>query len=147
MLFEHDGHRPNVHPTASIAPTAVVSGNVVIGPNTRVLHGAVISAEGGEVRLGTQCVVMETAVLRGTKTHPLTIASNVLIGPRSYLTGCHVEDNVFLATGSTVFNGARLGEGSVVRINGLVHLRTELPPDSTVPIGWVAVGRPASIQV
>lgn len=67
------------------------------------------------------------------------------MGPRSYLTGCTVEDEVFLATGSTVFNGARLGTRSEVRINGTVHLLTELPPDSTVPIGWVAVGDPPGI--
>ena len=50
-----------------------------------------------------------------------------------------------LATGATVFNGAVVGEGAEVRINGTVHLLTELPPFATVPIGWVAVGRPAEI--
>ena len=145
VLFEHDGHRPEIDPSASIAPTAVVSGNVIVGPDTRVLHGAVLTAEGGEVRVGRQCVIMENAVLRGTKRHSLTVGSNVLVGPRAYLCGCHIDDNVFLATGATVFNGARLGEGTVVRINGLVHLSTELPPWALVPIGWVAVGHPASI--
>ncbi|MDG9684345.1 hypothetical protein QC334_16685 [Streptomyces sp. DH18] len=51
----------------------------------------------------------------------------------------------FLATGSRVFNGARIGNRSDVRINGIVHVRTVLPTDSTVPIGWVAVGDPARI--
>jgi hypothetical protein len=53
---------------------------------------------------------------------------------------------VFLATSATVFNGAIVGERSEVRIRGVVHLRTTLPPDSTVPIGWVAVGTPAIIR-
>ena len=56
-----------------------------------------------------------------------------------------MEDNVFLATGTTVFNGARIGTGSEVRINGVVQLRTVLPPNSTVPIGWIAVGNPVEI--
>jgi len=46
---------------------------------------------------------------------------------------------------SLLFNKARVGKGSEVRVNGLVHLRTVLPPYSTVPIGWVAVGDPATI--
>jgi carbonic anhydrase/acetyltransferase-like protein (isoleucine patch superfamily) len=88
---------------------------------------------------------METAVLRGTKRHPLTLGNHVLVGPRAYLTGCTVEDSAFLATGATVFNGARIGAQAEVRINGVVHLKTNLPADATVPIGWVAVGDPAEI--
>lgn len=52
---------------------------------------------------------------------------------------------MFLATGSTVFNGARIGARSGVRVNGVVHLRTRVPPDTTVPIGWIAVGDPAQL--
>jgi hypothetical protein len=61
------------------------------------------------------------------------------------LSGATVGDEVFLATGTRVFNGARIGERSEVRINAVVHLRSVLPPDSVVPIGWVAVGDPAQI--
>ena len=43
------------------------------------------------------------------------------------------------------FNGAMVGAGAEVRINGVVHLRTRLPAGATVPIGWVAVGDPAAI--
>jgi len=57
-----------------------------------------------------------------------------------------VEDDVFLAAGSRVFNGSLIGRGSEVRINGIVHLRTVLPPGSLVPIGWVAVGDPVLIS-
>jgi carbonic anhydrase/acetyltransferase-like protein (isoleucine patch superfamily) len=110
-----------------------------------VLFGAVLNAEGGRVELGEHCIVMENAVLRGTPRDPLRIGSHVLTGPRAYLTGCTVEDDVFLATGATVFNGARIGARSEVRINGVVHLRTRVPPGTTVPIGWIAVGDPAQL--
>lgn len=73
------------------------------------------------------------------------MGSHVLTGPRAYLTGCTVEDDVFLATGTTVFNGAHIGARSEVRINGVVHLRTRVPPGTTVPIGWTAVGDPAQL--
>lgn len=145
MRFEHQEKRPQIDDSASVAASAVVSGDVRIGPQCRILHGAVLTSEGGPVVLGSRCIVMENAVLRGTKRHPLTIGSDVLVGPRAYLTGCTIEDEVFLATGSTVFNGAVIGTRSEVRINGTVHLLTELEPDTTVPIGWVAVGRPVAI--
>jgi carbonic anhydrase/acetyltransferase-like protein (isoleucine patch superfamily) len=145
MLIEHEGAAPTVHPTAYVAPTATLSGDVRVGPGCRVLFGAVLTAEGGPVELGEGSIVMENAVLRGTRRDPLHLGRQVLVGPTSYLTGCHVEAEVFLATGSRVFNGARIGTRSEVRINGIVHLRTVLPADSTVPIGWVAVGDPARI--
>jgi carbonic anhydrase/acetyltransferase-like protein (isoleucine patch superfamily) len=145
MLIEHRGKAPRVHESAYVAPTAVVCGDVTIGPESRVLFGAVLTAEGGPVSLGGHCIVMENAVIRGTKHHPVKIANHVLIGPRAYLTGCEVADSVFLATGATVFNGARIGARAEVRINGVVHLRTVIPADAVVPIGWVAVGDPAAI--
>jgi len=145
VLVEHRGAAPQVHPAAYIAPTAVLCGDVHVGPHCRVLFGAVLSAEGGPVELGEHCIVMENAVLRGTPRDPLRMGSHVLTGPRAYLTGCTIEDDVFLATGTTVFNGARIGARSEVRINGVVHLRTQVPPDTTVPIGWIAVGDPAQL--
>ncbi|MFE1902691.1 gamma carbonic anhydrase family protein [Streptomyces gardneri] len=145
MLIEHEGQAPSVHPTAYVAPTATLSGDVRVGPGCRILFGAVLTAEGGPVELGEGCIVMENAVLRGTHRDPLTLGRHVMVGPMSSLAGCTVEDEVFLATGSRVFNGARIGTRSEVRINGIVHLRTVLPADATVPIGWVAVGDPARI--
>src|SRR5215211_4413827 len=129
MLLEHQGKRPNVHHTAYVAPNATLCGAVTVGAGSRVMFGAVLTAEGGPVEIGANCVVMD----------------NVVVGPRAHLVGCRVGDNAFLATGATVFNGASIGAGAEVRVNGTVHLRTSLPPDAVVPIGWVAVGDPADI--
>ncbi|HJP22997.1 MAG: gamma carbonic anhydrase family protein [Alphaproteobacteria bacterium] len=145
MIVSHRRQRPNIHESASVAPNAVLSGDVTIGPECRILFGAVITAEGGPVTMGHHCIVMETAVIRGSKRHPTVLGNHVLVGPRAYLSGCTVADNAFLAAGSTVFNGARIGARAEVRINGVVHIKTELPADATVPIGWVAVGDPAEI--
>ncbi len=145
MLLVHQGKRPQIHETAYIAPTATICGDVTIGENSRILFGAVIVAEGGSVEIGAHCIIMENAVIRGTIRHPTRLGNHVLVGPRAYLTGCTVEDNVFLATGATVFNGARISTRAEVRINGVVHLRTTLPADAIVPIGWIAVGDPAEI--
>lgn len=145
MLLEHEGKTPQIDPSARIAPNATLCGDVTIGANCSVGFGAVLVAESGPIRIGSNCVVMDTAVLRGVRGSPLEVGNHVLIGPRAYLTGCHVEDEAFLATGVTVFNGARIGRGAEVRINGIVHIRTVLPAGATVPLGWIAVGDPARI--
>lgn len=145
MQFEHLGARPRVHPGALVAPTAVISGDVTIGEGCQVLHGAVLTAEGGPITLGDSVIVMENALIRASAAHPVHIGSHVLVGPTASLSGATVADEVFLATGTRVFNGARIGERSEVRIGAIVHLRTVLPPESVVPIGWVAVGDPAQM--
>lgn len=145
MILRHNDMEPVIDPSAMIAPTATICGDVQIGPNCRVMHGAAIIAEGGCIRISANCVVLENAVLRSTTRHNLTIGSRVLVGPHAHVVGCTVEDEVFIATGASIFHGATLKARSEVRINGVVHLRTVLPEGATVPIGWVAVGDPAVI--
>lgn len=145
MLVEHVGKRPRIDPTATVAPNAVICGDVTIGADTCVLFGAVITAESGPVTIGRRCIVMEQAVIRGVKNHPVHLADDILIGPHAHLTGCTIEDEVFIATGSAIFNGAHIGAGSTVRINGVVHVNTVLPARSSMPIGWIALGNPAEL--
>ncbi len=145
MLIEHEGVAPRISEDVYVAPTAVVSGNVQIGKGSRVLFGAVITADGGAVELGDNCIVMENALIRGRAGHGTRLGNHVLVGPHAHVNGAQVDDNSFLATGSSIFPGAELGERSEVRINGVVHVNTRLLADAVVPIGWVAVGDPAEV--
>ncbi|MFC4909939.1 gamma carbonic anhydrase family protein [Actinomadura gamaensis] len=143
MLIEHRGRRPVVPTSAYVAPTAVLCGAVTLGENARVLHGAVLTAEDGEVTLGADVVVMENALVRGREGHPVVIGDSVLVGPHAHVNGAIVEDEAFLATGSSVFPGAVVGARAEMRINSVLHVGSRLEADAVVPIGWVAVGVPA----
>jgi carbonic anhydrase/acetyltransferase-like protein (isoleucine patch superfamily) len=145
MILAHLGKSPRIDSTAYVAPNAVVCGNVTIGADCRILFGAQIIAEGGSISVGRECIVMETAVLRAGARHSLSVGNNCLIGPNAHVVGCTIADEVFIATGAAVFHGAHLGKGVEVRVNAVVHLKTKLPSGAMVPIGWVAVGDPASI--
>src|ERR671934_1432656 len=109
MLIEHRGLVPRVAPSAYVAPTATVCGDVRIGPRCRILFGAVLTAEGGPVELGENDVVMENAVLRGTRQDPLRLGAHCLVGPRAYLVGATIAEEVFLAPRAPGFNGAHVG--------------------------------------
>jgi carbonic anhydrase/acetyltransferase-like protein (isoleucine patch superfamily) len=143
MLIEHRGKVPSVDPTAYVAPTAVLCGDVRIGPESRVLFGAVVTAEDGFVEIGARCVVMENALVRGRATHPARLGDDVLVGPHAHVNGSEVGSGCFLATGCSLFPGSRLGRDTEVRINGVVHVNSVLGEEALVPIGWVAVGNPA----
>jgi carbonic anhydrase/acetyltransferase-like protein (isoleucine patch superfamily) len=145
MILSHENKSPVVDPSSYVAPNATVCGDVKVGQGSRIMFGACVIAEGKPITIGTDCIVMENAVLRSTDKHSLSIGNHCLIGPHAHVVACTIADDVFIATGASVFHGADLGPKSEVRVNGVVHLRTELPADAVVPIGWVAVGRPAVI--
>jgi carbonic anhydrase/acetyltransferase-like protein (isoleucine patch superfamily) len=145
MILEHRGARPSIDPTAYVAPTAVVCGDVHVGPGARILFGAVLTAENGRVEVGRNCVVMENALVRGRDGHPVRLGDDVLVGPQAHVNGCEVAAGCFIATGAALFPGARLGAGCEVRIHGVVHVNTVLAAGTMVPIGWIAAGDPAQL--
>jgi carbonic anhydrase/acetyltransferase-like protein (isoleucine patch superfamily) len=145
VFLSHNGKNPKVHPSAYVAPTATLCGDVTIGPRCRIMHGASIIAEGGKITIGEQCIIFENAVVRSNSNHSASIGNYCLIGPNAHVVGCTCEDEVFIATGAAIFHSARLGKGSQIRINAVVHLKSYLEPGAVVPIGWIAVGNPAKL--
>jgi gamma-carbonic anhydrase len=143
VLFEHEGRRPTVAADAWVAPTAVLVGDVVVGPGCRVLHQAVLTDDGGPVELDRDVTVMEHALLRGREAHPVRVGASVLIGPHAHVNGATIEAAAFVATGAAIFPGAFVGRGAEIRINGVVHVNTRVAEAAVLPIGWVAVGDPA----
>jgi carbonic anhydrase/acetyltransferase-like protein (isoleucine patch superfamily) len=145
VFVEHRLKAPQVSESAYVAPTAVLAGDVTIGPHSRVLFGAVITAEGGPVRIGSNCVVMENAVIRGVPNQETRVGDEVLVGPQAHLTGCVIEGGSRIATGAVVFNGARIQTGAEVEFNAVVYVNTVVPSGVAVPMGWFAGGDPAEL--
>ncbi len=142
MIIEHSGKRPKIDESAYVAPNATICGDVTVGKNTRIMFGAQIIAESNSIEIGENCIILENAVIRGAKDLPVKIGNNCLVGPNAHLAGCTIENNVFLATGVSIFHGAIIKKGSEIRVNGVVHLKTVFPENETLPIGWIAVGNP-----
>ena len=145
MILTHRGERPLIPRSAYVAPSAVLCGAVTLGERARVLHGAILTAEDGEIWIGDDVVIMENALLRGRSQHPVSIGNAVLIGPHVHLNGANVEDEVFIATGASLFPGSVASRGSELRINSVLHVNSRLLPETIVPIGWIAAGDPAQL--
>ncbi len=145
MIIKHQNQTPKIHPSSYIAPNAAICGEVTIGENSRIMHGAQVIAEGSPIVIGANCIVLQNAVIRGAFDHGVSIGDNCLIGPNAHVAGCTLEDQVFIATGASIFHGSIIKTKSEVRINGVVHLKTVVPPGSTIPINWVAVGDPMQL--
>ena len=145
VFIRHRMKSPRVAESAYVAPTAVLCGDVTVGPHSRVLFGAVVTAEGGPVEIGAHCVIMENAVVRGVPRHPTRLGDHVLVGPHASLTGCVIEGETRIGTGAVVFNGARIEVGAEVEFHAVVHVNTVVGARVVVPMGWFACGDPAQL--
>jgi len=138
-----------VHPSAWVAPTATLVGDVRVGPRVRILYGAVLDAEGAYVEIGEASVISENAVLRATAVgptpHPVVMGDHVFVGPHATVLGATVERACYLGTGATVVHAARLGAGSVLAVGALVHANTVVPAEMFIPPMTVAIGDPARV--
>jgi len=138
-----------VHPSAYIAPTATLVGDVQVGPRARVMYGAVLDAEGSRVELGEGTVICENAVLRasaaGSGDQSVVLGDHVFVGPHATLLGCTVGRCAYLATAATVLQTARLGAGAVIAVGGFVHAKAVVPDEFFVPPHMLAVGDPVRV--
>lgn len=149
MLVFHNGKSPKIAPTAYVAPTASIVGDVSIGPNSRILFGAVITAEGAEVKIGANCIVSENSVLKGVasprRKFPLKVGNNVFISPHSTLQGCTIESDCYISDAVSIYPGAAIASGGSVGTASLVHMDTIVKKGLFVPPHSAAIGNPPRI--
>ena len=149
MIINHRGVAPSIDSTVFIAPTAVIAGNVQVGPRSRIMYGAVIDSEASAVEIGECSIICENAVIRATKiedtNHPVQIGEHVFISPHATLLGCSVESHAYIATGATVLQGAEVGSGAVVAVGALVHANTKIPPGFFLAPNTIALGDPTKV--
>lgn len=132
MIYSLDGIAPEIHPTAWVAPTAVLVGNIVIGPRVNIWFGAVLRGDNEPIVVGEGSNVQENAVLHTDMGSPLTIGANCTIGHKAMLHGCIIEDGCLIGMGATLLNGATIGAGSLVGACALVTEGKIIPPGSLV---------------
>ena len=139
MIYELDGVRPQIDPTAWVAPTAVLIGNVIVGPRANIWFGAVLRGDNEPIVVGEGSNIQENSVLHTDMGSPLTIGANCTIGHKAMLHGCTVADGSLIGMGATLLNGAKIGAGSLVGACALVTEGKEIPPGSLV------MGAPAKV--
>lgn len=124
---------PRVHPSAWIAPGAVVVGDVELGPDTSIWYGAVLRGDVHSIRVGARTNVQDHAVVHVTRDRfSCHIGDEVTLGHRSVVHGCRVEDGALIGIGAVVLDGAAVGEGALVAAGALVTPGTRVAPRTLV---------------
>ena len=112
-----------------IAPTASVSSDAHLGPDTSVFYRARLS---GPVVLEEQVNVQDNAVVEGTPEHPVRIGRRSSLGHNARVLGATIDEACLIAIAATVLPGAHVGTHSIVAANATVPEDTQVPPNSLV---------------
>jgi carbonic anhydrase/acetyltransferase-like protein (isoleucine patch superfamily) len=123
---------PRIHPTAYIAPTAAVMGQVTLEEESSVWYGAVVRADMAPVVIGAQTNLQDGAIVHVDDDLPCMIGRRVGVGHRAILHGCVIEDECLIGMGAVVLNDARVGTGSVIAAGAVIPEGMRIPPASLV---------------
>jgi len=111
---------------------AQVIGDVELGENVSVWHGAVIRGDVASIKIGNNSNVQDNCVVHCSKDFPTVIKDNVSVGHGAVVHGCILEDNVLIGMNATVLNGARIGKNSIVGAGAVVSEGKEFPENSLI---------------
>jgi carbonic anhydrase/acetyltransferase-like protein (isoleucine patch superfamily) len=138
-LYQLGPKRPRVHPTALIAPSASIIGDVVVGSRTSVWPGAVLRGDYGKIRVGANCSLQDNVVVHCSSQDPGIVGDGVTVAHGAIVHACRIGDECLIGAGAIIFDGARIGSHSIIGVGSVVLEGRTIPPRS------VAVGSPAKV--
>lgn len=139
MLYELDGHRPNIAEDAWVAPGAHLIGKVTLEAKSSVWFGCTLRGDNEMLTIGEGSNVQENSVFHTDMGYPLTLGKNVTVGHKAMLHGCTIGDNTLIGMGAMVMNGAVVGKNCLIGAGALV---TE---GKVIPDGSLVMGAPGKI--
>lgn len=127
-----------IDPTAHIAPSATVIGDVIVGAECTVLQGATIRGDfGGRIEIGEQTNVQENCCIHVNHNEVTRIGDKVTIGHGAIVHGCEIGEGSLIGMGAVVIDRAKIGSHCLVGAGALVT------GTANIPDGWLAIGSPA----
>jgi carbonic anhydrase/acetyltransferase-like protein (isoleucine patch superfamily) len=123
---------PTIHPSAFIASTAALMGDVSLGAESSVWYGAVLRGDMAPIVIGSQTNLQDGTIVHVDEGIPCHVGSRVGVGHRVILHGCTVEDDCLIGMGSVLLNDVHIGTGSVVAAGAVLPEGMQVPPRSLV---------------
>nr|WP_295738359.1 gamma carbonic anhydrase family protein [uncultured Acidocella sp.] len=140
LLYALGNLAPQIDPTAWVAPTAVLIGDVRIGPGANIWFNAVLRGDTNPVIVGARSNVQDGTIVHvDHDDHPAIIGDDVTIGHGAIIHACRLENRAFIGMGATVLDGAVVEEG------GLLGARALLGPGKRIGKQELWTGTPARL--
>lgn len=128
---------PSVDPSAFVATSAQIHGDVRVGASAVVMFGAVLRAEVEHIAIGEQSNVQDNAVFHSDEDFPVILGKRVTVGHAAVVHGAVVGDHCLVGIGALALNGSVMGEGSWLAAGAV------LAEGRTIDPWTIAAGVPA----
>lgn len=135
-----DGDTPQIADSVFLAPTASITGDVVMKDRSSAFYGVSVRGDSDTITVGEGTNLQDNVVLHADEGIPCTIGDNVSVGHTAIVHGATVEDGCLIGMAATVMNGAVVGKQSLVAAGALVTEEMQIPPRSLV------AGVPAKVR-
>jgi carbonic anhydrase/acetyltransferase-like protein (isoleucine patch superfamily) len=141
-ILRFAGIVPRIHPTAWVAPTAVVIGNVVVEEHASIWFGAVLRGDDPEreIRIGARTSVQDNCVVHVSAQGPTLVGEEVTIGHGAVLESCTVGRGALIGMNAVVLQRAEVGEQALVAAGAVVA------SGARIPARHLAAGAPATVR-
>src|SRR3989442_5914420 len=139
-LYQLGSKKPRVHPTAMVAPTASVIGDVVVGSRTSIWPGAVLRGDYGRIRVGANCSLQYNVVVHCSSENAGVIGNGLTVAHSAIVHGCRIGDECLVGAGAIIFDGAKIGSHSIIGVGSVVL------EGRTIQARSVAVGAAAKVM-
>lgn len=138
-LYAYRGKSPRVHPTAFVAPTAVLIGDVILHEDSSVWFGTVLRGDMARIEIGARSNVQDNSTIHTDENEPTIVGTDVTIGHNALVHSSVIEDNVLIGQASVLVGGCVIGTGSIIGAGAVVKVKMQVPARSLV------VGVPAAV--
>ncbi|MCD6534861.1 MAG: gamma carbonic anhydrase family protein [Deltaproteobacteria bacterium] len=136
-IYEFEGRRPTFAPSAYVAETAIIIGDVRLAENVYVGHGAILRGDYGIIDIGPQSAVEEGAILHINPGCCSCLGRRVTVGHGAKLHCLEIADSAVIGIGAILSFNVKIGEWSIVAEGAVV------PNGKIIPPGVVVAGNPA----
>ena len=135
-----EGVVPVVDPSAYVHPTAVLIGDVIVGPGCYVGPGASLRGDFGRIVLELGANVQDNCVIHGFPDQDTVVEENGHIGHGAVLHSCVVRRDALVGMNAVVMDEAEIGESAFVAACAFV------PAGMRVPARSLVTGVPARVR-
>jgi len=137
--YSIDGIVPVIDPSAFVHPTAVLIGDVIVGPNCYVGPCASLRGDFGRIVLEAGANVQDTCVIHGFPKQDTVVEENGHIGHGAILHSCVVRRDALVGMNAVVMDEAEVGPQAIIAACAFV------PAGMKVPGRSLAAGMPAKV--
>lgn len=140
MLYRFDGNQPAVGRQSYVSDSAQVIGNVVVGNNCYIGHGAIVRGDYGRIEIGDGTAVEEGVIIHAPPGDTGHIGTRVTIGHGAIVHAKRIGNGAVVGMGAVLSVWSEIGEEAIVAEGCIVKLK------QVIPAQVVVAGNPARVM-